>query len=203
MTTVAVNDPRTDRPIAEAVSRLFTVADVAVLPAELPSGPVRYELDNGRLIAMPPAGGTHEVIEGNLIAALQFQGEAKGLGKARCGDVGIILWRHPDRLVGADAVFVASHSLPIRHSSEGYLETIPELVVEVLSKNDTMPAASRKVQDYLWAGVRLVWLVDPEGRTITVYQPGDAPVVLGENDTLTAEGTIPGFSLAVRDALAE
>ena len=70
-------------------------------------------------------------------------------------------WRNPDRLVGADAVFIANSSLPIRESSEGYLETIPDLVVEVRSKNDTLPAVQRKVDDYLTAGVKVVWVVDP------------------------------------------
>ena len=43
-------------PVADPIPRLFTVADLAALPDELPSGPVHYELDNGRLITMPPPG---------------------------------------------------------------------------------------------------------------------------------------------------
>jgi Uma2 family endonuclease len=201
MTTAAT--PPAPRPPVDYVPRLFTVADLAALPSELPSGPVRYELDNGRLITMPPPGDEHGAVESNIITALKNQGEAKGHGKGRSGDVGIILWRYPDRVVGADAVFVATRSLPIRRSTEGYLETIPDLVVEVMSKNDTQPAALRKVEDYLKAGVRLVWLVDPAVRQVTAHRPGLQPEVLGENDTLTADDVIPGFSLSVRDALQE
>jgi len=133
------------------VPRLFTVADLQLFPSELPSGPVRYELDNGRLITMPPPGDIHGAVELNVGAALKYQGEHRGHGKARSGDVGIVLWRNPDRVVGADAVFITNASLPIRRSPEGYLETIPELVVEVRSKNDTLPAIQRKVDDYLTA----------------------------------------------------
>jgi Uma2 family endonuclease len=183
----------------EPAARRLTVADLAAFPSELPSGPVRYELDNGRLIIMPPPGDTHGAVESNLAADLKQQGERRGLGKARCGEVGIILWRNPDRVVGADAVFIANASLPIRLSTEGYLETIPDLVAEVRSKNDSEPQVRQKVADYLSAGVRVVWVADPESRTVTVHRPGQGPQVLGEEDTLTVEDVIPGFQVAVRD----
>src|SRR4051812_25920200 len=99
---VAAPAAATARPPVDYEPKLFTVADLALLPSELPSGAVRYELDNGRLITMAPPGDVHGAVEGTLIAALKTQGEFKGFGKARCGDVGILLWRNPDRLVGAD-----------------------------------------------------------------------------------------------------
>src|SRR5947199_5726725 len=166
------------RPPVEYTAKLFTVADLAVLPSDLPSGPVVYELDNGRLIVMPPPGDIHGAVETNLVAELKHQGDKRGLGKTRSGGVGVILWKNPDRVVGPDAVFVAKESLPIRTSKEGYLETIPELVVEVRSKNDTGPEVSKKVQDYLKAGVRVVWVSDPGKHTVTVYRPREKAKVL-------------------------
>jgi Uma2 family endonuclease len=179
--------------------RLLTAADLAVLPSDLPSGPVVYELNNGRLVVMPPPGDIHGAVESNIGAELKIQGERRGLGKARSGGVGVILWKNPDRVVGPDAVFVAKESLPIRTSKEGYLETIPELVVEVRSKNDTGPEISRKVQDYFKAGVRVVWVSDPGKRTVTIYRPGQKAKVLHENDVLTIPDIIPGFELSVRE----
>jgi len=179
--------------------RLFTAADLAVLPSDLPSGPVVYELDNGRLIVMPPPGDIHGAIETNLVAELKHQGDKRGLGKTRSGGVGVILWKDPDRVVGPDAVFVVKESLPIRTSKEGYLETIPELVVEVRSKNDTGPEITRKVRDYLKVGVRVVWVSDPGKRTVTVYRPGEKAKVLHESDVLTIPDIIPGFELPVRE----
>ncbi len=185
---------------AEAV-RLFTIADLAALPDELPSGPVRYELDDGRLVIMTPPGFFHGTIEGNFVTALKTQGEYRGLGIASSGDVGIILRRNPDRIVGADAAFVASSSLPLRLSPEGYLETIPDLTVEVRSKNDTLAQLRRKVNRYLRAGVRVVWVADPIRRTVTEYRSGQTPQVFTEADTLTLEDIIPGFQLSVQAAL--
>jgi Uma2 family endonuclease len=182
--------------------RLLTVADLAVLPSDLPTGPVRYELDNGRLVTMAPPGDVHAAAESNIVAALKVQGEWRGLGKARA-EVGIVLWRNPDRLVGPDAAFVTNASLPLRYSAEGYLETIPELIVEVRSKNDTLPEIEGKVADYFLAGVRVVWVPDPRGRLVTEYRPGVEPRVYREDDTLTIDDVIPGFQLLVRAALQE
>src|SRR5262245_14726367 len=179
--------PTAPRGPVEYAPRLLTAADLAALPSELPSGPVRYELDDGRLMIMPPPGDIHGAVEGDVIAALKTQGEFRGLGKASCGDVTIILPRNADSVVGADAVFIANRSLPIVRSPEGYLETIPDLVVEVRSKNDSQPAVERKVEDYLTAGVRLVWVPDPAARKVTAYRKGAPPQVYGEDDTLTAE----------------
>src|SRR5216684_4341273 len=58
--------------------RLFTVADLAVFPSDLPSGPVVYELDNGRLIVMPPPGDIHGAVETILAAELRNQGDKRG-----------------------------------------------------------------------------------------------------------------------------
>ena len=189
----------TPQPAAESPLRLLTAADLAALPAELPSGTVLYELDNGRLIIMPPPGDLHGAVESNIAADLKLQGERRGHGKARSGDVGVILWRDPDRVVGADAVFIANRSLPLRVSPEGYLETIPDLVAEVRSKNDSLPAVRHKVEDYLTAGVGVVWVADPLQRTVTAYRRDREPEVFGEADTLAVEDVIPGFRMPVRE----
>jgi Uma2 family endonuclease len=195
MDAVATLEP-VESPPAE---RLLTIADVAALPSDLPSGAARYELDDGRLIIMAPAGDFHGAYESNLVVDLKLQGERKGYGKARCGDVGIILGRGPDKLVGADALFICNARLPIKTSPEGYLETIPDLVAEVRSKNDRQAAVAGKVAKYLAAGVRLVWVLDPEPKTVTAHRPGQKPQVFRAGETLTADEVIPGFATAVAE----
>jgi Uma2 family endonuclease len=192
-------------PVAlpEPALRLLTERDLALLPTELATGTVLYELHHGRLIIMPPPGDIHGAVESNIATALKVQGEHAGHGKARSGDVGIVLGRDPDNIVGADAVFITNARLPLRRSSEGYLETIPELIAEVRSRNDTLAYMARKANEYLDAGSVLVWVIDPIGRRVFEYRRGQAPVELGEDAILTAEDIIPGFRLAVRDVLAE
>jgi Uma2 family endonuclease len=180
--------------------RLLTIADVAVLPDELPSGPVKYELDDGRLVIMPPPGDIHGAVGGNIVTALKVQGEWRGHGKARV-EVGVVLRRHPDRLLGPDAMFITNASLPLRMTPEGYLETIPELIVEVRSKNDTVAELERKAGEYLAAGAKLVWIVDPFRQVVVAYRAGQEKQTYGPEDVLTADGIIPDFQLPVRDAL--
>jgi Uma2 family endonuclease len=182
--------------------RLFTVADLAVMPSDLPSGPVRYELHHGRLLTLPPLDDVHGAVESNLACELTLQGERRGHGKVRCGGVGIILSRNPDHVFGADILFVANRGMPMRRSPEGYLETIPELVVEVRSKSDTHAALARKAEDYLAAGA-VVWVVDPTKREVAEYRQVGAVRIYADTDTLTVEDIIPGFACAVAVALQE
>jgi Uma2 family endonuclease len=183
-------------------AKLLTVADVAALPRSLPSGDVRYELDDGRLIVMPPPGDIHGAVQSNVVTQFKIQGEFRGLGRART-EVGLILRRNPDRLTGPDAVFVTAALLPLRRSSEGYLETIPELVVEVRSPNDTSPTVQAKVEEYLAAGVKVVWVADPENQTVTAHRPSQQPQVFGPADTLNVPDVIPGFQFPVADLFRE
>ena len=183
--------------------KLLTAADLAALPSELPSGTVCYELHHGVLVTLPPPGDIHGAVESNVSCHLKGQGELRGHGKARSGDVGIVLARNPDHVDGADAVFITNARLPIRRTPEGYLETIPELIVEVRGKNDTLVALERKAQDYLQASAVVVWVVDPIHRNVVEYRQGGASRTYAEDDTLTVPDLIPGFALLVREALQE
>jgi Uma2 family endonuclease len=192
-----------DHPQARARQRLLTVADLAALPDELPSGPVKYELDQGRLVAlMSPPGEMHGAHQATIVTLLKLLGERAGHGKA-LGEVAIILRRNPDRVFAPDAAFIASRSLPVRTSPEGYLETIPELVVEVRSKNDGVAAIRAKADLYLKAGVRLVWVIDPNRKTVGIYRKRQKARELRVGDALTAEGVIPGFRVAVAEHFDE
>jgi Uma2 family endonuclease len=183
-------------PPPPPAERLLTIADVAILPSQLPTGDVKYELDDGRLVIMAPPGDIHGAAQLKIASELLLQGERQGHGKART-EVAVILRRNPDRLVGPDAAFIANRSLPLRHSAEGYLETIPELVVEVRSKNDTQPRIDRKVGEYLNAGVVVVWVLDPDTRTVTICRQGEQPQRLSATDTLKVPDLIPGFQVAI------
>src|SRR5215207_6261900 len=87
--------------------RLLTAADVAALPTHLPSGDVDYELHDGRLIVIPPPGDGHARRQARIISALVVHGEQPGRGQAR-GDVGVLLRRSPDHLLGPDATFLTT-----------------------------------------------------------------------------------------------
>ena len=82
-------------------------------------------------------------------------------------------------------------------------DLVPDLAVEVLSAGNTEAEMAKKLLEYFTAGVRLVWLVDPEARTVAVHTSPGQFTVLNENQTLDGGVVLPGFSLALRDLFAE
>lgn len=187
----------------QPVGRLLTAADLSSFPEELPSGPVKYELDNGRLVfIMVPPGYIHGAVQSNIVTQLKIQGEFKGHGRA-VTETGLVLWRDADRVVGPDVLFIGNKSLPLRLSPEGYLETIPELVVEIRSKNDSPAYLKRKVEHCLKAGVEIVWVADPSTKTVAIHTLGSEPKILAESESLELPSLIPGFSLPLADVFRE
>ncbi|MDB5308117.1 MAG: hypothetical protein JWO38_2319 [Gemmataceae bacterium] len=149
---------------------------------------------------MSPPGYRHARVGVRFAAAFYTFGETAGHGEA-CGEVGVLLRQNPDYLVGPDAAFISKPSCPPQLSPEGYLLTVPDLVVEVRSKNDTQSEVDEKVRDYFGAGVVLVWVADPTARTVTAYRVKQFPAVSAAGDTLTADPVIPGFAVPVADLL--
>ena len=184
--------------------RLLTAADLAVMPTELPSGNVDYELDNGRIVMMSPPADRHGEIQLRIGTELVVQGDKLGHGKSRT-EASVVLWKGPDRVVVPDVLFISQASLPLRHSSEGYLETIPDLVIEIRSKNDSVPYLERKIADYLKAGVKQAWVVDPATRTIQIYRPEAEVQTFQHADVIAAQEfpLIPDFRLVLAEVFAE
>jgi Uma2 family endonuclease len=178
--------------------RLFTAADLAFFPTDLPSGSVDFELESGRLVVVVPPGHMHGSVQARITTELGIQGERAGFGRVFT-EVGIVLTRNPDSVLAPDVVFVVNSNLPVRESPEGYLETIPDLVVEVRSKNDSRGHLDRKVAEYIAVGVRLVWVVDPETRSVAAHRGDRGPHVFLEADTVTIDDVVPGFHVAVGD----
>jgi Uma2 family endonuclease len=79
----------------------------------------------------------------------------------------------------------------------------PDLAVEVLSPSNTRREMDRKRREYFEAGTQLVWIVDPEKRTVEVYTSLDKVTVLSETDTLDGGPLLPGFSLPLKSLFAE
>ncbi|HEY2882507.1 MAG TPA: Uma2 family endonuclease, partial [Pirellulales bacterium] len=157
-----------------------------------------FELHQGRFVSMSPTGRRHGNLQSRISAALQTQGEAKGHGEAFT-ETGVIIASSPDTVVGPDVAFVTKRKMPICESKEGYLQTIPELVVEIRSKNDSIAELNQKVADYLQAGVQLAWIVDHESNTVSEHRRGIEPLSRGLQDTLQCDDIIPGFRLPLAD----
>jgi Uma2 family endonuclease len=84
-----------------------------------------------------------------------------------------------------DAAFILSASLPVRRTPESYLETIPELMVEIRSKNDTMPEVAAKNEEYFRSGVQVVWVIDPDTHTVAAQNANRSFQVFRDADPWT------------------
>ncbi|HKI36292.1 MAG TPA: Uma2 family endonuclease [Gemmataceae bacterium] len=98
-----------------------------------------------------------------------------------------------------DVSFISWDKLPGRKlPREPIPDLVPDLAVEVLSESNTKAEMERKLKEYFLAGVRLVWLVDPNKQTVEVFTAPDESRVLAEADLLTANGVLPGLMVTVR-----
>jgi len=77
------------------------------------------------------------------------------------------------------------------------LMLVPDLAVEIVSPTDRLPKVWRKAIVYLEDGVRLVWVINPMRRMVTIFAQDEAPITLYAADTLSGGEVLPGFSLAL------
>lgn len=162
----------------------------------LPRGAQRYELVRGELHPMAPAGGDHGYIALNIGSLLRDYVRAHGLGRVYAAETGFRIERNPDTVRAPDAAFVRAERV---QPSPSYIDGAPDLVVEVVSPNDTYTEVTTKVAEWFRAGARLIWVINPTGNVVTVYTPDGKSLVAADGETLDGGDVIPGLGIAVRD----
>ncbi len=169
---------------------------------ELPDDGYRYELVRGELRKMPPAGAYHGRTALKIGASLLNYVSANQLGEVYATETGFRIGSDPDHVRAPDAAFVRRERVAAAGEVAGYWPGAPDLAVEVISPSDRYTEVEEKVDDWLAAGTRLVALVNPRNRTVTLRRPGQDPVILTEPDTLDGGDVVPGWQMAVSDLFA-
>jgi Uma2 family endonuclease len=159
---------------------------------------VRRELVRGEAREMAPAGGEHGWTSGNIYGHLYTYNRKKKLGFLFAAETGFVIERNPDTVRAPDCAFVRVDRLT-RPLPKKYVPLAPDLAVETVSPADRAGEVREKVTMWLQSGVRLVWVLDPAKRTVTVHHSGCQPRMLREGDFLEGEDVVPGFRVAVRD----
>ncbi len=158
----------------------------------------RYELVEGALLERE-MGTLASWVGGEVFAQLRDYGRATGVGWAFPADAGYQCFADDgDRVRRPDASFVCRGRFPDERFPQGHTRLVPDLTVEVVSPNDYYSEVRAKTDEYLSAGVRCVWVLDPRTRTVEVRRPGGS-AVLTAADELTAEDVLPGFHCPVAD----
>ncbi|HLQ76311.1 MAG TPA: Uma2 family endonuclease [Terriglobia bacterium] len=160
-----------------------------------PKDGFKYELADGEIL-MSPAGMRHSEIAVRIAVLLFEFLRDHPIGKVYSSDVGI---QFPNGNVRSpDVTFVNNSKLQDGRSPKSYGELIPDLVVEVLSPSESARELGRKIGEYIENGVPLVWVVDPERETVTIYRSLTDTEQRTVADRITAEPVLPGFSADVR-----
>ncbi len=181
--------------------RLLTAEEFARLP-DLPDGS-QQELVRGKVVMAPPPGFRHGRVQVQVASKLNDYAVSTKRGRVAV-ETGVVTERGPDTVRGPDISYWSAERLPFDQDPEGYPDAAPDLCVEVLSPSNRRSEMRDKVAEYFGRDVRMVWVVDPEDRTIAVYRsPGEARLLhADENAVIDGEDVLPGFRWPVADLFA-
>ena len=158
----------------------------------------KYELVKGEIEFMPPPGFRHGEVQTTIAFIIKLFLKSHRLGRI-VTESGALTERDPDTVRGPDVSFYSAERLPFGVEVIAYHDLPPDLCVEVRSPSDTKVGLRAKAHEYLAGGVKLVWVVDPEDHSVTVYDSKLKSTVLEAEATLTADAVLPGFSCLVSD----
>ena len=155
------------------------------------------ELEEGVIVEMSRPGKRHGLVCANVCGVLRNYVISRGRGYIRSKDTGIIVLRNPDTVRGPD-VLLFDDATDVDEVEEKYGETPPLLAVEVLSPNDTHGVIMPRVIQLRSFGVKLVWVIDPDARTVIVHGHGGDRAVKDDQE-LTGNGILEGFACRVAE----
>jgi len=159
----------------------------------------RCELWRGELKEMSPTGSDHGFVVGNLSAILGHYILKNKLGRIAGAETGFLIEQNPDSVLAPDVAFVRQERIEAIGRPRVFYPEAPALAAEVASPGDTIEEVDTKMRRWLTAGAELAWVVNPRGRTVTIYRALNDIQVLTEQDTLTGESVVPGFECQVSE----
>jgi Uma2 family endonuclease len=157
-----------------------------------------FELEKGRVVEVSRPGERHGIICANVTTFLNLYVRQRKRGYVLCNDAGIILERDPDTVKGPDVSYFED-SRRYADMNPKLTENVPALAVEVWSPTDRPGKMSRRIQQFFRGGVRMVWILDPEERDVTVHRPGKDEEVFDATQEIVVEDVLPEFRCRVSD----
>lgn len=151
---------------------------------------------------MSPTNNDHGIVTGNVAAILGSYILQNKLGRSYGAETGFLIERGPDTVLAPDAAFMRQDRIDAIGGCRSFVPEAPALAIEVASPGDTVEEVDTKMRSWLKAGSKLAWILNPRGRTVTIYRALDDIQVLTEQDTLTGENVVPGFECPVAELFA-
>ena len=165
----------------------------------MPDDGFRYELVQGELRRMNPAGNVHGRVAMSFAWRLAQYVDENRLGTVYAAETGFRLATDPDTVRAPDVAFVSRVRLEAVGEVEGFWPEAPDLAIEMVSPGDSYSDVEQKVFDWLDAGTKMVVVINPRQRSATVYKSPSDIAALAETDVLAGGDVVPGFELAVRE----
>jgi len=139
-----------------------------------------WEYIKGAVIQKPMGGGKHSTLQKHLVGAIDLAStDYEAFPELRC--------TFGDRSVVPDVAVIATNQLPLDENGEiasKGIEFAPAWVIEILSPDQRQTRVTGNILHCLRHGSQLGWLIDPEERSVLVYQPNRLPDLLSEADLL-------------------
>jgi Uma2 family endonuclease len=174
--------------------KLMTAEDLL----RLPDDGQRHELIAGELRTLPLASMLNGRIAAMLGSKLVQHVTGQNLDEVSAAGTGFQLAHNPNTVLAPDMAFVGrERAEAVGAIEEGFFPGAPDLAVEVISPNDRYTEVEETVSAWLAAGCRMVIVVNPRRRTVTIHRSRDQVRQLTEADTIEGGDVVPGWSLPV------
>jgi Uma2 family endonuclease len=179
--------------IQKSAPKLVTAEDLPGLKVHDP-----YELVKGEIVQLSPAGGKHGRVAGRAHTLVLLHAHRRKLGIVVSSDTGYYVHRNPDSVRAPDVAFISKERLARFEADPGtFYPEAPDLAIEVVSPSDTFDYVVEKVEEYLSAGGKAVWVLIPRNETIVVFELGKPARTLHAKDTISGGDALPGFKARV------
>jgi Uma2 family endonuclease len=181
----------------EQKDRIYTTEELLAMPDD---GKDRW-LIRGQLREreMTRRNLFHATIEARIAQLIGnwLDAQPEPRGRLMSGEAGVLLRRNPDTSVGIDVVYFPPEVEAVQTGNTSLVEGVPTMAIEILSPSDVKKDVTEKINDYLAAGVPLVWIIDPDYETVTVHRPGNPAELFNTTHEISADPHLPGFLVPV------
>lgn len=151
----------------------------------------------GALLIMPPVGGRSGGREADLITEVNIWNRRAGSGKVFSSSTIFRLPKGGDRSPDVAWVALDRWNALTLEQQEGFPPLCPDFVVELRSRTDSLAPLQEKMREYLTSGLRLGWLINPQGSQVEIYRPNQGVETASFPVVLSGEAVLPGFELSL------
>jgi Uma2 family endonuclease len=155
---------------------------------------ILYELNEGEVVTVTEPMPRHNWVRDNVARLIGNFVEERKLGRVFL-ETGYQLT--PETVRIPDVSFVPADRMR-EIDLDKRIQGAPALAIEVISPTDLAEELTQKVQQYLAAGVKAVWVFYPKTREVQVFRTDGETFVRRDHETLEEPGVLPGFSLDLK-----